>query len=90
MAALLVSAAAASVRNQDRVVAGSACNDHAPAPGKFKRRARPDLFLRGAVAGAHVARMIRCGVFLHRLTKKMHRTRRFMMLFVDRLLRKAE
>jgi len=48
------------------------------------------MFLRMAVAGMHVAQMIRCAVFLHRLTKKMHRTRRFMMLFVDRLLRKAE
>jgi hypothetical protein len=90
MAAVWLAAAVASARNQDRVVAASACNDHAPAPGKFKRRESPDLFLRGAVAGMHVAQMIRCAVFLHRLTKKMHRTRRFVMLFVDRLLCKAE
>jgi len=32
----------------------------------------------------------RCGVFLRRLIKKMHRMRRFVMLFVDMLLRKAE
>jgi hypothetical protein len=59
-------------------------------PGKFKLRARAGMFLRMAVAGMHVAQMIRCAVFLHRLTKKMHRTRRFVMLFVDRLLCKAE
>jgi len=36
------------------------------------------------------ADMIRCGVFLQQLIKKMHRMHHFVMLFVDMLLRKAE
>jgi hypothetical protein len=36
------------------------------------------------------ADMIRCGVFLQQLIKKMHRMHHFVMLFVDMPLRKAE
>ena len=42
------------------------------------------------VMGMRKPKMNRCDVFLRQLTKKMHQTRRFMTLFVDMLLRKAE
>jgi hypothetical protein len=74
-----------------------AWNDHAPLRGKFKLEASPVAFLRALwracmmrLACLRDAFVIRCGVFLHRLIKKMHRMHRFVMLFVDMLLRKAE
>ena len=86
-------------------MAGFAWNDHAPVRDKFKHETTRFAFLRDVWrsctevnGGASLvlqrmkngADMIRCGVFLQQLIKKMHRMHHFVMLFVDMLLRKAE